>query len=295
MFPLEQAILDTVAYADVFQYPLTNEEIHHYLIGMKASALEVFTTLHQMRLHSGSLDYLDGYYSLPGRGDLVNVRLERQLYAASLWPAALHYGKLISRLPFVRMVAITGSLAMQNANHMADLDYMIVTSPGRLWLTRAMVISIVRWARMGSFVLCPNYFLSENQLALQDQNLFTAHELVQMIPLSGDEVYDRLRRLNTWVQDYLPNASGVWRQNPCSGQGPTSIQRLGEALLQAPVFDRLERWEMQRKVRKFGNISGNHSETRFSADCCKGHFDDHETRVLNAFRERTKIPQEELL
>jgi hypothetical protein len=291
---LEQAILDTVAYADIFQYPMTQAEVHFYLTGVKASPTEVYASLDYIRSRLGLLDFRDGYYTLPGRIGLVTMRQERRQTAARMWPEAIHYGRLISRLPFVRMVAVTGSLSMDNVDPQADLDYFIVTRQGRLWLTRAMVILLVRWAAIRGTVLCPNYFLSENSLALEDRNLFTAHELVQMIPISGLSIYARMRLLNSWVIKYLPNARNTWQTGENPDLKQSFLQRTGEFILQAPIFNRLEKWEMDRKIRKFTKIFDDHPEAVFDRDRCKGHFDDHENQVLEAFLERENILQEEL-
>ncbi len=293
MSRLEQAILDTVAYGDIFQYPLTLAEIHRYLIGVKASLPEVATTLGYMSSRLGLLDCLEEYYTLPGRTGLASIRLERRQAAERLWPKAIHYGRLIARLPFVRMVAVTGSLAMDNVEPQADLDYLVVTRRGRVWLARALAILLVRWAAAQGSIICPNYFLSDSSLVLRERNLFTAHELVQMVPIAGLSVYHRMRRLNAWAMDYLPNATSLRMAAPYSVEKTSAFQRFGELLLQAPVFDRLERWEMERKRRKFTAIPGSHPEADFGADWCKGHFNGHGRQVLEAYQERDEILQEE--
>ena len=87
--------------------------------------------------------------------------------------------------------------------------------PGRLWLCRGMVILLVRLARQLGHTLCPNYFLSERALALAEQSLYTAHELVQMVPVAGMPTYRTMRRLNQWADRFLPNA-----QEPRSAGAP---------------------------------------------------------------------------
>ena len=132
---LGQAILQTVAYADIFDYAITGKEILRYLTKTPASSQQVSVRLEAFS-RSRRLSRQGGLYTLPGREDLAKIRRQRAAIAEELWKPAIRYGRAIARLPFVRMLAVTGALAMDNAEAGADIDYLIVTEPGRLWLCR---------------------------------------------------------------------------------------------------------------------------------------------------------------
>src|SRR5690349_10487006 len=131
---LLRAIFYTLAYADVFDYPLTVPQIHRYLPSTKASIEQVAQILDATRPFSRVGDY----FTLRGREGIVETRLRRKKVAERLWPHAARYGRLISSLPFVRMIAVTGSLAMDNTEEGKDIDFMIVTAPDYLWTSRAL-------------------------------------------------------------------------------------------------------------------------------------------------------------
>lgn len=285
-YDLRTAVLLTLAYSDVFDYPLTLEEIHRYLIGHGAKRNEVHDAVSQA---STDKQVANGgaHYALRGRHDVIALREKRAQTSAKLWLQALRYGRLIARLPFVRMVAVTGALVSDNAEAGADLDYLIVTRPGYLWLTRAIILGIDKVARrLGSRArLCPNFIVSETNLALQERDLFTAQELTRMVPISGLPVYRRMRSQNGWTDEFLPNAQGFPRSYG-NGSGPSRLQAASEALLSNPVSRKLERWEMERKIRKFTRSQTINNETRFSADLCKGHFDGHKEQTMRAFESR---------
>jgi hypothetical protein len=287
---LFQAILQTVAYADVFDYPLRLEEIYRYLHGMEVTQDEIESSLNRVDRMSSYLSEEDGFYALSGRAQTTQTRKLRAEIADRLWPRAEHYGRWVSRLPFVRMVAVTGALAMDNEPG-NDLDYLIVTEPGRLWLCRGLVILIVRWAaRMGDLV-CPNYLLSENALTFSQRDLYTAHELTQMVPLSGMQVYWKIREANRWTVDFLPNALGVPRLDipVAENRNPHLLQGLAEGLLRSRPGGWVESWEMKRKIRKFGRIYPASQEADFCADWCKGHFGGYGRQTLMAYSERIQV------
>ncbi|MEW5988023.1 MAG: hypothetical protein AB1791_15430 [Chloroflexota bacterium] len=297
---IEAAIVRTVAYVDVFDYPLTLNEVHRYLVETAAPLATVQAILSNGRLIPHRLSQHQGYFALPGREELIAVRQRRAGVAQMMWPAALRYGRVIHTLPFVRMVAITGSLAVDNVEPEADVDYLIVTQPGRLWLCRALVILLVRVAARQGFQLCPNYFVSERSLLFQEQNLYAARELTQMVPIAGLSLYYQMRQLNSWTAAFLPNADDLPRQlngspkEPALSPGRRSLRAFAEFLLRSPAGGRLEKWEMERKIRKFSRRYGNQGDgvAAFGPDWCKGHFHDHGRWVLDAFSGRLRQLEE---
>ena len=289
---LEQAVLKTVAYADVFDYPLTLPEIQRYLIGEPSRLEKTREILQYGRLVPDQLSNLEGHYTLPGRERIISIHQKRAAVADILWPRAFNYGRQISKIPFVRMVALTGAVAMRNADSGTDLDYLIVTEPGRLWVSRAAVILLVKLAARHGDILCPNYFLSENALVIKDRNVFTAHELAQMVVIAGSQLYERMLFLNRWMAEYLPNAQqGITITNKPNRTHPL-LTKFAEFLLRSPAGAWLESWEMGRKIKKFNSKSQFHPEADFSADWCKGHFDDHGTKILSAYNERLVMLEE---
>lgn len=288
---MADAIVHAVAYVDVFDYPLTAEEIHRYLVGIRSPAAHVYQMLRGNRLVDKRLAHYSGYYTLPGREEIVEIRRRRQALAARIWPHAIRYGQRIAAIPFVRMVAVTGSLAVDNAVEGADIDYLIVTEAGRLWVSRALAILVVRMASRRGVHLCPNYLLSENALVFQEQNLYTAHELVQMIPVAGMETYRRMRRLNRWTDRFLPNAGAAPRKTrqPDASFTKRSVQKIAETPLRLKLGDWLESWEMNRKISKFATETNSDKvEAAFCPDWCKGHFEGHGKRIMEAYRQRLR-------
>ena len=294
--PLERACVETVAYADVFDCALTQPELHRYLVGVEADRAAVRTALASDRVAGGFLHQTGAYVTLAGREQLVERRRACAEHGARLWPQAARYGALLARLPFVRLVAVSGALAVDNAGVNGDIDYFIVTEPDRLWLCRGLVIGVVRWAARRGITLCPNYFLSERVLALDPPNLFMAHEVTQMVPVGHTAVYRRFRRLNRWTDRFLPNAAGAPRLCEATSDARPRWSRTAEWAGRTSWGGRVERWEQTRKIDRFSRRARGHDEARFSAEWCKGHFGGYGERVRLGLHDRLRalelLPQE---
>ena len=249
---LADAVFATVAYREIFDYPLRRDEIKRYLIATDSDGAAVDAAID--RLLGTALGESGGLVMLAGREDTAKVRRRRERRAAPMWRQARRYAAVLASLPFVRMVAVTGSLAANNPSGKPDIDFMIVTRAGCLWRVRTLC-TLMRLCdkRFGKALLCPNYFVSEKALTLRDRRLYVAQELAQMVPLFGPDVYRKLRRANRWADEYLPNAVGP----PCPVDA-VAIRwpRLRKGVER--VFDTapgrwFEAWEARRKIMRYRN------------------------------------------
>lgn len=293
MQPIEAAVLRTVLYADVFNFPLTAEEIHHFLISPQSVTRE--QVAHAL-VHSALLtDVLHTENNLTVRADrpeLIARRGLRENASETLWPLAVSYARWLACLPFIRMVAVTGALAVHNAaSPTDDLDYLIVTTPDRVWTARAFAVLLVRLARFRHAQVCPNYVLAETALVQQRQDLFIAHEITQMVPLYGLDLYIQFRQQNNWVETHLPNAQGAFRSENEVKPGVLwhSIKRLMEWVLISDVGTWFENWEKQRKLKRFAqDLQTPDHAAQLDDQHVKGHFQDYGHPALRRYQDRLR-------
>lgn len=298
--PFDQAILMTLLYADVFSFPMTAREIHHFLIGCSAACEEIECAIANpsawltSHIEVGTLNKKSIYAIRKTESTnqaIFEKRQLRDLASAELWPKARRYGVLLGHIPFVRMVAITGALAMHNAGSpQDDLDYLLVVKHGRVWLARLGAVMMVKICKFFGVTLCPNYVLADTALEQNRHDLFMAHELTQMIPLTGQNIYQQMRLLNQWADAMLPNA-----QTPFYPEKDAAPRRVGrwmqtvlEWMLSGPMGNHLEDWERRRKIRKFHNQATHSTDTVLDAEHVKGHFFDYGSRTLHRFEESLK-------
>ena len=205
--PIQHNVLVTIAYADMFDYPLTLPEIQRYLVGAAAQLAEVTATVDG--LTGRGIEQRDGFVFPTGRQHTVDTRLRRRASSALRWNTARRYATSLSRWPFVRMVAVCGSLAMHNVDDEGDIDIFCITAAGRLWWGQVAAMLLRRLPTFARQRVCPNFFLSTGSLPLDDRNLYTAHEIVQAVPLFGESVFREFVAANAWLDGFLPNARGV--------------------------------------------------------------------------------------
>jgi hypothetical protein len=277
-----RAILKTILYSDLFDFPLTPEEIAHYLIAAPGSKSQDLDILRDLARLDGWISQVDGFVTLPGREIIIAGRRLRSEISRRSWRKARFYARILGCLPFVRMVGVTGALAMDNSEECDDVDILLVTAPHRVWLARAMSLLLVYAGKLTPRTLCPNYVISEESLALEPHTIYVAHEFVQMVPLYGFETYQKMRALNPWIKQMLPNAAAPLHYEPEYRPGKIGrcIKGAMERLLAGRMGERLDIWEMRRKIRKFSaRMALAHGSVIFDRNQVKGHFDDHGTRI----------------
>lgn len=199
---LAAAIKKTLAYSDLFDYPLTAEEVHCSLIEHTATQFEVRHELEAL-CAAGTLAKRELYYCMPGREHCVPLRQRRRENSAKILQGYRGILRLIKNFPFIRTVALSGTLAFQNAKGDDDLDLFLIVEQGRLWTvyTSLVVLCKVLGRRRG---VCLNCLLDTAHLAVAERNFFVAHQIAFLRPLSGVKTLQAFEEANAWTARFLP-------------------------------------------------------------------------------------------
>lgn len=212
---MEKAVLKTLIYAEIFDYPLTIREIHKWLIGKKASLRNIEKVLKKLNKESRIKNY-GGYYFLSDRNSPVRKRLKKRAQSVSYLRKAKLAAYLLKIIPWIKLIGISGGLAMENASSKDDIDLFLITCKRRLWISRLLVLIVLSLIgqrrkardskREASGKICCNLLLEEDNLEQQKKNLYMAHEVLQMKVLwQRNGIYQKYLEDNSWVFKYLPN------------------------------------------------------------------------------------------
>ena len=98
----EKAILKTLLYSDLFEYPLTKDEIFNYLIGLKIAKNTFYPLLKNTTLPIASSA---GFFFLSGKKDLVKKRREREKVSLRKIKKAEKISQKIASIPTVKLTA----------------------------------------------------------------------------------------------------------------------------------------------------------------------------------------------
>lgn len=297
--PLAKSALKALVYADIFSFPLTLNEIHHRLVsdpqnneditiitGTDISSLQKTITAQL----SGIVNQYEKYYVINTNPNHILNRKNNQQSSQDKQQRLQKVCRYLQSISTVQMVALTGSLAMNNAQTRDDIDLLIVTSPGTLWSTRFQVtvlLDALKLRRQPHHTIqqdkiCLNLFLDKNALTvpLDKQDLYTAHEVIQAEPLFvRGNTYTKFLLDNRWVIEYLPNAWKA-RANQAQSMNTHNSTKFGDQLTRP-----LE--PLAHKLQKF-IMSYHHTTEHVTQTQAYFHPQDHRPRVMNEYYKRLK-------
>lgn len=209
----DQAVFKTLAYADIFDFPLTASEVVRYCIGKRIPSKPLHNALSRLTdTHVGDAMF----FTLENRSHIVETRRKRGVESRTKWMIVSRVARWLAYIPSIRLVGVTGALSMGNAGRDDDIDLFIITSRKTMWVTRMLTVLFVEILgnrrrpeqKEVANSICLNMFEDEDGLAVShsERDLYTAHETLQMVPVfEKDNLYRRFLEANRWVRLYLPN------------------------------------------------------------------------------------------
>lgn len=244
---MEKAILRTLIYADIFNYPLKAYEIHKWLIQKQVPLQKIRKKLNKFQEYKG-------YYFLKNKCQVLK-RIRNMEVSKRLFFKAKILTQILKIVPWIKLVGISGGLAMGNACKKDDIDLFIITSKNRLWLSRIisnLLLLPVRRERHSKDIrgkFCLNVFITQDNLAQKKKDLYTAHEILQMkVIWEREGMYGRFLEENEWAFKYLPN----WTV----GQVKSEKRKVKSEKKDSRIFDILEKLAKWVQLKYMGQPDG---------------------------------------
>ena len=105
-------------------------------------------------------------------------------------------------------MGVSGSLSKGYYDADSDIDFFVITKPGKVWVARTLLMLYKKIFLLNSRkFFCINYFLSSASLELEEKNRFTATELKTLIPMQGRKAFTDFYGRNLWVNNILGKMS----------------------------------------------------------------------------------------
>jgi len=235
---MTNSIIKTLAYFDIFDTPLTREELYRWAwespIGNFTEFIKNLDALSAQKTISGK----DGFYFLPGRTEII-ARRER---AVSIVEKKMRIARRAARklrwVPFVAAVFVCNTVALGGVKKSSDIDVFIIIKASRLWLARlltAFVLSMVGLRRNRKKItnkICLSFYATDDTLNLEPikiapNDIYLIYWLDNLIPIyDPTNLHKKIMEANGWAKKYLPHAFLPYRTLPRWRADDTRLSRL---------------------------------------------------------------------
>ena len=172
----------------------------------------------------------------------------------------------------------------------SDIDFFVVTAPNRLWITKAIMVLLKKTIFFNSYkYFCVNYLISQERLEIDEKNIFSATELITVIPTYGSDVYQELFKANHWINRYYPNYPFGY-QNGIPENQPGVVKKVIEKGLSGKLGNTLDDLFMKIAIDKAQNkyskkFSPEEFEVAFKATkyASKWHGNNYQKKIIDLF------------
>lgn len=278
---LTRSALETLAYHDLFDYPLTQQQLHRFC-PVKTTQGKISLALKELILEK-KVAKKSSFFYLSGRGFTTQTRVQREKYSKVKLKKARKLAETLRYIPYIQMVAITGALAMNNSHKDDDIDLLVVSLTNALWTTRLFSNIFLHRNRRKpgkpevKDKACLNIFLNCDSLKIRTQNLYIAHEIAQTRPIwQRGNTYNSFANDNSWIKNYLPN----WEPYQ-----PDSFSTYPQSIL-SPLFSKLSLLESSAKLMQLFYMRKKRTREKIGDSQIFLHPRNTKDIILNTYRKR---------
>jgi hypothetical protein len=288
---LAKNILRTLAYYDIFHYPLTKEEIYFNSNTNGFSRDDVNAEI-ELLCDQGLIQSRNEFYLFNSNNKLISRRIKGNERAVKKMKTARRISQFIAHFPYIRAIFLSGSISKGFMDDDADIDYLIVTEPNRLWFARFLLVFFKKVFLFNSYkIFCINFFIDSKCMEIEERNIYTATELATLVPTYGSDIYLKFYNANNWIKTFIPN----FPQRDISDVPKMKrkiFQKIIESLFNNRLGNYLDNYAMNLFAnydkRRYGNLNKDVYEVAFKTrkNISKHHPNYYQKRVLDLLNEK---------
>ncbi len=323
---LEKSIIATICYYDTLDYPLTGFEIYKYLVtpsfsppyqegvrggGVNVSFNNILNALENNSELKKIIQEKNGFYFLQGKEKILPQRIKRQKLADQKWKKARKIIWLLQIIPYLRMIAVSGSLALENTRKNSDIDLLIVTKAGRIWTCRTLITILITLLGKKHYKgktrdrICLNHYITDKSLRIPFESLYNAQTYARLVnvyefflPLAKGEIkrgyFQQFQKENLWVKNYLVFWLNIKAGNLRmikKNKTLISFAKFSETVLDNLIGNQIEntlgKWQEKRIKadplfkKPGGRITADKNQLEF-------HPESHEVRIVKNFNQKMR-------
>ncbi len=282
----ELAIARSVLYASLFDYPLTLAQLRQTLIESTQTPTEIQGTFARSEGLQAAIEQRDGFFFPRGRCDLLAERRRREARSRVFLERHRRLLTVLCAMPYVEMVALSGSVAHLNLEGAGDLDLFIITKGRHVWSVAVAAVLLAKLMRRRK-TLCANFVVANSALALDQQDLFTASQIIHLKPLTGGAAYQRFVAANPFVARLYPNFHVPATVSPRDRRSRLRERAKGfvetALILPSAIAESVCRCAYRRYLIRRAATWRSPEQVRLEPDCLKLHTQSHRQSVLARF------------
>lgn len=287
----QSEIIKTVLYFDMFQYPLKHNEVYQSIT--EKQTIEEFDKNLKLLVDEGLVKHKNGFYfNINSNEEIITRRIKGNLLAEKMLPLAHKYCYKVAKFPFISGICISGGLSKKYYDKNSDIDYFVITKPNRLWICRTLFILFYKTlSQKKREFYCLNYFISESDLVIPDNNKFVATELAYLLPSVNYDIYTAVLANNNWYKEMHPNKPQLPNVNTKTTPNPI-IKRIIESLFPGKlgnwIDDKLLIITLNHWRKKYPEMSQEDFDLQFRSrkHVCKRHSHGSQNKALKMWQEK---------
>ena len=318
---IAEAIVETIAFFDLFSYPLTGFEVWKYL-GAKCELSDVLEILEDITKKPplvpplqggqvekrGQIESKNGFYFLAGREEIIKERMARYNYTDKKFKRVVWLAKIFKFIPWIKTIAVGNIIGTHNLKKESDIDLFIITEENRVWLTRFFCILITKILGLRpkpenmQDKICLSFFISEEAMNLEKlmlpdgSDIYFIYWLAGLVPVyDKDGIYNKFIGANGWLKNYLPNwEAGEINYRRNAGKSFSWFYRDTIDMFFGGLERRIKNWQIKILPKQLATIMNLDTRVVASDSVIKLHSNDRREEYENKLKANLPAGEEKL-